>query len=111
MITAKENVVLLADLLYVHLAPPSLQAIKRARRMYRELIHSTYPITEEALAANLDETRAHVERMPTVDDIATGADHMTVPTTLLQRRLKPVDPKTASTRSPAFYQIDILAML
>lgn len=79
MITAKENVVLLADLLYMHLAPPSLQAIKRARKMYRELIHSTYPITEEELAVNLDKTRAHVDRMPSVDDIAAGADETSVP--------------------------------
>jgi len=79
MITAKENVTLLADLLYMHLAPPSLQAIKRARKMYRELIHSTYPITEEELAANLDKTRVHVDRMPSVDDIVAGADETSVP--------------------------------
>lgn len=79
MITAKENVALLVELLYVHLAPPSLQAIKRARRTYRELIHSAYPIGEEALASKLDETRAHPDRKLVVDDIAAGADDASVP--------------------------------
>ena len=79
MITAKENVLLLVDLLYVNLAPPSLQAIKRARRTYRDLIHTVYPVAEDTLAANLDEQRTNASRMPTVDDIVAGADATSVP--------------------------------
>jgi|ERR1035438_696945 DNA sulfur modification protein DndB len=80
MVTAKENVALLVDLLYVHLAPPSLQAIKRARKNYRELVRVGYPITEEALAVNLDEARAGATaRVTNVDDIAEGADEESVP--------------------------------
>jgi DNA sulfur modification protein DndB len=37
MITAKENVDLLDDLLYVHLAASSKEAIKRARKEFRQI--------------------------------------------------------------------------
>ncbi|MGY1714214.1 DNA sulfur modification protein DndB [Geodermatophilus sp. SYSU D01106] len=57
MITAKENVGLLVDLLYVHLAPPSAQAVKRARRSFKEITHATYPVSEETLAARVDSSR------------------------------------------------------
>ena len=47
MVTAKENVALLVDLLLAHLAPQSLSWIKRARKNYRELINTAYPVAEE----------------------------------------------------------------
>lgn len=43
----------LHDLLIVHLAPNTKQAIKDARRAYREHKGVQYPLTEEALAVNL----------------------------------------------------------
>jgi DNA sulfur modification protein DndB len=53
MNTGKELTDLLADLLYVHLAPGSLQKIKKARRTYRDLKNAQYPIKEEELAVRL----------------------------------------------------------
>lgn len=79
MITAKENINGLAELLYVHLAPPSLQAIKRARKTYRDLTRSNYPVSEEALAAKLDQKRPGREHAPIVDDIAVGAEETSLP--------------------------------
>lgn len=53
MISSKENAELLHDLLYVHLAAPSKQAIVRARKQYKDLKGTTYPVTEEALLKHL----------------------------------------------------------
>jgi DNA sulfur modification protein DndB len=53
MIGAKENAELLRDLLYVHLAAPTKQAITRARKQYKELRGSPYPVSEEALQEHL----------------------------------------------------------
>jgi DNA sulfur modification protein DndB len=49
MVTAKENASLLSQLLYVHLAPPSGQAIVRARKQYKDLVRSDYPISKAEL--------------------------------------------------------------
>jgi DNA sulfur modification protein DndB len=53
MISGKENANLLGDLLHIHLAPKSAQAIKRARKTYKDLQGQQYPITEEDLAKRL----------------------------------------------------------
>ncbi|NQE65005.1 hypothetical protein E1H18_786 [Caulobacter sp. RHG1] len=53
MISAKENAELLRDLLYVHLAAPSKQAIVRARKQYKELKGSAYSVSEEELLKSL----------------------------------------------------------
>ena len=53
MIPGKENANLLADLLHAHLAPKNLQAIKRARKTFKDLRGQHYPITEEDLAKRL----------------------------------------------------------
>jgi DNA sulfur modification protein DndB len=50
MIPGKENADLLGDLLHVHLAPKNAQAIKRARKTFKDLRGQQYPITEEELA-------------------------------------------------------------
>ena len=50
MLTGKENTVLLSDLLHVHLAPSSHQAIKRARKSYKDVRNLAYPVLEEELA-------------------------------------------------------------
>jgi DNA sulfur modification protein DndB len=53
MISAKENAELLRDLLHVHLAAASKQSINRARKAYKELKGSAYPVSEEVLAQSL----------------------------------------------------------
>jgi DNA sulfur modification protein DndB len=53
MIPGKENANLLGDLLHAHLAPNSMQAIKRARKVFRELRGQQYPISEDELAKRL----------------------------------------------------------
>jgi DNA sulfur modification protein DndB len=49
IVSAKENAELLADLLYVHLAPQSAQQIKRARRDYKSIRGKQYSVTEAEL--------------------------------------------------------------
>jgi DNA sulfur modification protein DndB len=49
MLGGKENTNLLSDLLLCHIAPPSKQAIKKARREYKEIRGQSYPYTEEQL--------------------------------------------------------------
>jgi len=53
MIGAKENVELLDDLLEAHLAPPSKQSIVRARKRYKDVRGTQYPICEAELAAGI----------------------------------------------------------
>lgn len=53
MIGSKENADALRDLLYVHLAAPSKQAVIRARKQFKELRGLTYPVSEESLLTNL----------------------------------------------------------
>lgn len=50
MLTGKENADLLSNLLHVHLAPVSVQAIKRARKGFKDIRGEQYPIPEETLA-------------------------------------------------------------
>ena len=49
IVSAKENAELLADLLYVHLAPQSREQVKRARRSYRSVRGKQYPVSEAEL--------------------------------------------------------------
>lgn len=53
MIPGKENANLLGDLLHVHLAPKSMQAIKRARKDFKDLRGQPYPVSEEELGKRL----------------------------------------------------------
>ncbi len=53
MIPGKDNVNLLSELLHAHLAPKSLQAIKRALKTYKDLRGQPYPVTAEELAKRL----------------------------------------------------------
>jgi DNA sulfur modification protein DndB len=53
MIAGKDFADLLAELLEVHLAPPSVQAIKRARRQFKTLRNTNYPVSEDLLSARL----------------------------------------------------------
>jgi len=53
MVGAKENNQLLAELLHVHLAPSSKQAIARACKNFKALKGKKYSVTEEELAKRL----------------------------------------------------------
>jgi DNA sulfur modification protein DndB len=65
MITAKENVGLLDDLLYVHLAASSKQSIVRARKQFKDIRGFVYPVTDQHLQANLTPHTEHREPPPT----------------------------------------------
>lgn len=53
MLTGKDNTDLLAELLRVHIAPPSKQAIKNARTTFKNVRGQNYPISEDEMAKNL----------------------------------------------------------
>lgn len=53
MLTGKENTELLAELLYVHLAPISMARIKQARKRFKDIRGATYPVSEDQLAKRL----------------------------------------------------------
>ena len=53
MISGKEYVNLLDEMLHVHLAPNSTQAIKRARKNFKDTFGVNYPISEEDLSRAL----------------------------------------------------------
>lgn len=53
MLTGKDNTNLLCELLHVHIAPTSGQAIKRARKSFKDIRGTQYPVTEENLGKRL----------------------------------------------------------
>lgn len=53
MISGKDFSDLLLDLLHAHLAPASGQAVKRARRDFKSLRSTNYPVSEEKLLAQV----------------------------------------------------------
>jgi DNA sulfur modification protein DndB len=53
MLASKDNTVLLDHLLEAHLAPQSLQQIKRARKEFREVRGANYPVSEEDLSVRI----------------------------------------------------------
>ena len=53
MVGGKENVELLDDLLETHLAPPSKQAVVRARKRYKDVRGTQYPVSEASLVAGV----------------------------------------------------------
>lgn len=55
MITGKDFTDLLEQLLRAHLCPSSKESIRRARKNFKELRMSSYPISEEYMFAALDE--------------------------------------------------------
>lgn len=74
MIAGKDFSDLLLSLLHVHLAPPSLAAIKNARKNYRNLRGANYPVSEEALKDGLAGPSASVHAVP-----ATSEDDLSEP--------------------------------
>jgi DNA sulfur modification protein DndB len=67
MVGGKENVDVLCQMLHAHLAPASMQAIKRARKAYREIRNENYPISEDVLAANIDGVAAPSQDAPAIE--------------------------------------------
>jgi DNA sulfur modification protein DndB len=65
MIPGKENANLLGDLLHVHLTPKNVQAIKRARKTFKDLRGQQYPISEDEL----------VKRVPAVEVNESAVEH------------------------------------
>lgn len=53
MITGRDNTTLLRRMIEAHLAPTSKRQIADARREYKDLIGSDYPVSADALAARL----------------------------------------------------------
>jgi hypothetical protein len=53
MITAKENVELLEDMVRVHLAPTSKAEIARVRKEFKEIRQKQYPISQEQLEKSI----------------------------------------------------------
>lgn len=53
MISNTENTGALEKLIYVHLAPPSKEEIKRVRKLYKDLKGENYSFSEETLAKRL----------------------------------------------------------
>lgn len=53
MLVGKENADLLCELLHAHLAPTSMQAIKGARKSFKDIRNKPYPVSEEDLAKRL----------------------------------------------------------
>ena len=66
MIPGKENANLLGDLLHAHIAPKNVQAIKRARKTFKDLRGQQYPITEEELSARLPAVEVTAPTEPVV---------------------------------------------
>jgi DNA sulfur modification protein DndB len=53
MLAGKDFNELLFDLLLCHLAPPSKQAIKKARKEFKDIRNFQYPVSEEDLCVRL----------------------------------------------------------
>ena len=70
MIAGKDFSSLLLELLHVHLAPASGQAIKRARRNFKTLRNMNYPISEDQLNARVDETRVATPLTASGEDLS-----------------------------------------
>lgn len=67
MLAGKENTVLLEELLKVHIAPQSMQEIKRARKNFKDVRGTTYPVSDVDLAVRIDNSKELVN----VDEIVS----------------------------------------
>jgi DNA sulfur modification protein DndB len=76
MVTAKENVTLLDDLVYAHVAAPSKQFIINARKEYKQVRGSVYPVSEEDLLVNLinHSKKVVVEDASAASPVSSGGD-------------------------------------
>jgi DNA sulfur modification protein DndB len=75
MISNADNTSLLDKLLYIHIAPPSKEEVKRVRKLYKDLKTENYPVSEEMLNENI---KPHEVKPSTTtgisDTLSTGHD-------------------------------------
>lgn len=71
MISSKDNADLLHDLIYIHIAPSSKQAVTRARKQYKDIKGVAYPISEEELVKLLT---PHTEAKSVSDGFSATSD-------------------------------------
>lgn len=64
MLTGKDNVEVLVQLLHAHIAPSSVASIKRARKAFRDVLGVNYPVSEEDLQAHSLGVAAVTESQP-----------------------------------------------
>jgi DNA sulfur modification protein DndB len=74
MLVGKENTDLLCELLHVHIAPASGQAIKRARKNFKDIRGKQYPISEEDLAKRLPAVEPPPPTTPIITPTEISAD-------------------------------------
>jgi DNA sulfur modification protein DndB len=74
MLTGKDNTNLLNNLLHVHIAPTSQQSIKRARKEFKDVRGSQYPISEEDLAEGINFAEQEPERVELPKEISAAED-------------------------------------
>lgn len=67
MISNADNTNLLDKLLYIHIAPPSREEIKRVRKLYKDLKSENYPHTEDELSKKI---RSHEVRAASTSGIS-----------------------------------------
>jgi DNA sulfur modification protein DndB len=66
IVNAKENVKLLDDLLYAHIAASSKQSIIKVRKQFKEIRGISYPVSEQQLQQNLT---PHTESRSVLPDV------------------------------------------
>jgi DNA sulfur modification protein DndB len=76
MVGGKENVDVLCQMLHVHLAPASMQAIKRARKAYKDIRNENYPISEDELAKSIDGVAAPSPDAPAIEVMEELSDQV-----------------------------------
>ena len=74
MLTSKDNTELLCELLHVHIATASGQAIKRACKNFKDIHNIAYPISEEELAKRLPAVEPPPPAAPVVLPTEISAD-------------------------------------
>jgi DNA sulfur modification protein DndB len=89
MLTGKNNTELLCELLHVHLAPSSQQAIKRARKNFKDVRGSHYPVSEEELAKRLPAEEPPPPPAPIDLPIEISAEPEPVPAEALTAEVAP----------------------
>ena len=66
---------LLDKLLYIHIAPPSKEEIKRVRKLYKDLKTENYPIGEDLLSENIKPHDVKPSTTPGMSDaLSTATD-------------------------------------
>ena len=97
MLTGKDNTNLLDDLLLAHLAPASLQSIKRARKAFKDVRGSVYPVSEEELAKRVPAEEPPPPPAPIVLPTEISADPEPEPATVATMESPPSAEQSQTT--------------